>query len=139
MNCRKYDIQVTGCSKNPNFPLIEDCSKCEPVQSSSWKNVMEHESVPHWQERLSISIGMTIQEAIEKFLAWQENKKTCERCGGVEYFNYCPVRLVCKEASALIEKEEVMIEHGNGEEFSGEVDNGSRPSEDVRIEEAGIG
>ena len=99
MNCRKHGIEVTGCSKNPNFPLIKDCSQCDPIQTSSWKNVMEYESVPHWQERLAVSIGMTTQETIEQFLAWQENKKTCERCGGGEYLAYCPVRLTCKEAS----------------------------------------
>lgn len=67
---------------------------------------MEHESIPHWQERLVVSIGLKTQEVLEKFLLWQEGKKTCERCGGEEYFDFCPVRFVCRAAMTLGEEVE---------------------------------
>ena len=125
MNCRKHGIEVTGCSKNPCFPLLEDCKKCEPVTLSGGP-VMEHESVSYWQGKLGIEPGMSKEEALQKFLEWSEGKKTCERCGGKEYFIFCPVKLVCREAMTLSEREGVETD-GGVEDKS--VDKRSEPGE----------
>jgi len=53
---------------------------------------MTEESVfEHWREKLGVKIGMTKEEALEKFLEWQVNKKTCQRCEGEKYIDYCPI------------------------------------------------
>ncbi len=56
--------------------------------------------VGYWQEKLDIHFGMTKEEALDQFREWRGTKKTCERCQGNEYKyeQYCPVRLICKEA-----------------------------------------
>lgn len=86
----------------------------------------------YWRLKLGIEIGMSKRQALEKFLEWQEGKRTCQRCEGEEYFDYCPVRLICKEAMTL--QEEVIPD-----ESGREVDTRSRTTEEFRLEEAGIG
>jgi hypothetical protein len=56
------------------------------------------EIVGNWQEQLNIHYGMTKEEAFENFRTWREKKKTCQRCEGEKYTEYCPVNLICKEA-----------------------------------------
>ena len=51
-----------------------------------------------WREKLGIEIGMTKDQALEKFIDWQQNKKTCQRCEGDKYVDYCPIHLICEEA-----------------------------------------
>jgi hypothetical protein len=51
-----------------------------------------------WRDEIGIKLGMTKQQALEKFAAWRANKKTCFRCEGEKYIDYCPIHLICKEA-----------------------------------------
>jgi len=55
----------------------------------------------HWREKLGIKIGMTKEEALECFMEWRTDKKTCERCDGTEYVSFCPVHLICEEAERV--------------------------------------
>lgn len=95
---------------------------------------MYHETIPYWQEKLGIEFGMARKEALEKFFDWQEDKKTCQRCEGEEYFNLCPVRFIC----AAVLGEEV-IEDESGEVDRGEIDPGAGLVENLGLEEVGIG
>lgn len=52
----------------------------------------------YWRDRLGIEIGMTKEQALERFIAWRSNKKTCFRCEGEKYIDYCPLHLTCEEA-----------------------------------------
>jgi len=52
----------------------------------------------HWRQKLDIKIGMSKEEALEKFRVWRESKKTCARCEGEKYVEFCPIHLICKEA-----------------------------------------
>jgi hypothetical protein len=59
---------------------------------------MEESVFEHWREKLGIKVGMTKEEALECFREWRSSKKTCERCDGTEYVEFCPVHLICEEA-----------------------------------------
>jgi len=56
------------------------------------------ETFDYWRERLGIAPGMSKAEALKTFLEWKENKRTCERCGGEALVDFCPIRLICREA-----------------------------------------
>jgi len=71
------------------------------------------EIVQHWQEKLNITFGMTKEEALEKFRAWQENKKTCQNCEGEGLIPFCDIHLICKEAEE--EKDERSNVEGDGD------------------------
>lgn len=55
-------------------------------------------SLDDYREELGIKIGMSKEEALEKFRTWRERMKTCERCEGEKYIEFCPMHLICKEA-----------------------------------------
>lgn len=57
------------------------------------------EMVRNWQEQIDIHFGGSKEEALEKFRAWREKKKTCQRCEGEKYVECCPIKLICKEAN----------------------------------------
>jgi hypothetical protein len=59
---------------------------------------MEHETKEYWRLKLGIEVGMSKDEALEKFRVWREKMKTCERCEGEKYVEFCPIHLICKEA-----------------------------------------
>lgn len=59
---------------------------------------MIERSLEDYQEALGIYLGMSKQEAFENFRVWQETKKTCQRCEGEKYKEYCPFHLICKQA-----------------------------------------
>jgi hypothetical protein len=50
------------------------------------------------EPKFGIEFGMSKEQALEKFIDWQQNKKTCQRCEGEKYVQYCPIHLICKEA-----------------------------------------
>jgi len=61
---------------------------------------MEYRKTPeYWRKKLNIIPGMSKQEALEKFLDWQKDKKTCIRCEENEYKykDFCDLYLICKE------------------------------------------
>lgn len=86
------------------------------------------------RNELGIEIGMSKEQALEKFMEWREKEKTCQRCEGDKYVCFCPIHLICEEANLKDEREEV-TEYGPG----GTIDIGGRPLEEFRLEEAGIG
>ena len=53
----------------------------------------------YWRDKLGIHIGMTKAQALDKFISWRENKRTCLRCEGEKYIEFCPVHLICEEAN----------------------------------------
>lgn len=79
----------------------------------------------HYREELGIKIGMSKEEALEKFREWRLTKKTCDRCEGEKYVAFCPFHLICKEAMDY--------------ESRGEVDIGGGDLEDIRNQEVSIG
>jgi hypothetical protein len=50
------------------------------------------------KEQTGIKIGMSKEEAFEKFRFWREKMKTCQRCEDKDLFQYCPFHLICEEA-----------------------------------------
>jgi len=58
------------------------------------------ETPEEWREGLGIIIGMTKEEALNKFIEWQGKKKTCQRCQEelYQYRIFCQIRSVCEEA-----------------------------------------
>jgi hypothetical protein len=86
----------------------------------------------HWRERLGIEVGMSREEALGNFREWRETKKTCQRCGGDKYVDYCPIHLVCQESEL---EEEVIADESAGRE----IDSGSRTYENIGIAQAGLG
>jgi hypothetical protein len=61
-----------------------------------WK---KEEMVSKWQENLNVHYGMNQEQALENFRAWREKKKTCIRCEGEKYVDYCEIKTICKEAN----------------------------------------
>ena len=55
------------------------------------------ERIQYRQQKLGIQFGMSKEEAFERFGAWREKIKTCHRCEGEKYMEYCPIHLICKE------------------------------------------
>ena len=78
-----------------------------------------------YREELGIELGMSKEEALEKFLEWQASKKACQRCEGKKYVEFCPYNLICRE----------VMEY----ESRRQIDLGARSSEDIGLEEAGVG
>jgi len=98
------DIQCSFCGKSWNFFHI--CGGTNPERRNEIERIKEEWNRPislmgigGWRQELGIEVGMSKEEALEKFTAWQLKKKTCQRCEGDKYFEYCPIRLVCKEAN----------------------------------------
>ncbi len=60
-------------------------------------NLTDESEKEHWQKELNIYFGMSKQQALENFRAWRENKKTCQRCEGEQYAEYCPIHEICEE------------------------------------------
>jgi len=65
----------------------------------------------YWLERLGITPGMSKAEALEKFLQWKENKRTCERCSGENLVDFCQIRLICREAEMEEGKDDRGVKH----------------------------
>lgn len=65
---------------------------------------------------------MPKEEAFEKFLEWKDSKKTCQRCEGEEYTEFCLLQLICRE-SVEWEQEREVVEDGKSKESreTGEV------------------
>ncbi len=53
--------------------------------------------ISHWREVLEISVGMSKEQALEKFAEWRSTKKTCQRCEGEKLTDYCQLKLICME------------------------------------------
>jgi hypothetical protein len=58
-------------------------------------------SLENWRERLGFEIGMPKEEAFEKFREWRSTKKTCQRCEGETYIDFCEIHLICEEADRV--------------------------------------
>ncbi len=54
--------------------------------------------IQHWREELNIHVGMSKEQAFENFRVWRGTKKTCERCEGDKYRDYCDLKNFCEEA-----------------------------------------
>jgi hypothetical protein len=93
--------------------------------------MMDQDSREYWRKILGIEIGMTKQEAMQKFREWQEANRTCSRCEGENLVDFCPVRLICEEA-----KREEGMEY---ESARGQVDSGTGSLEDPGDKEGGFG
>lgn len=50
------------------------------------------------REKLGIKLGMSKEEALEKFMQWKADKRTCERCEEDKLSQFCDLRSICKEA-----------------------------------------
>ncbi len=104
------DIQCSFCNKSWNFFHIcagtsqERREEIERIREA-WDRPVSLMGVDGWRIELGIEKGMSKEEAFEKFREWQLNKKTCQRCEGDKYFEYCPIRLVCKEADNVRDAE----------------------------------
>jgi hypothetical protein len=86
------------------------------------------ETIGRIRERTGISIGMSREEALERFSAWQEKIKTCGRClPDFEYSEFCPFIFICKEIQAAEEVRENVTTIRRD-------DNRSRVDEDFRVE-----
>lgn len=98
------DIQCSVCGKSWGFFHIcggtsqERREEIERIREA-WDRPVSLMGVDGWRIELGIEKGMSKEEAFEKFTAWQLKKKTCQRCEGDKYFDYCPIRLVCREAN----------------------------------------
>jgi hypothetical protein len=55
-------------------------------------------TISDWQDEIGITFGMAKDEALEKFREWQLKKKTCQRCEGDKYVQFCLIHLICEEA-----------------------------------------
>lgn len=97
-------IHCTWCGKLADF--FHTCSKMDPERKAEIEKIQAEFNGPAllwepagWRAELAIELGMTKDQALEKFLEWQGTKKTCQRCEGEKYWDYCPIRLICKEAN----------------------------------------
>ena len=100
MKCRKYQIEVTACSRQPAFFNEEICRKCADEKVIEI-DPRKADTIPVMRQRLGINSGMTKEEALQKFSQWKSDKRTCARCeegGGNQYWDYCPYRRICEEA-----------------------------------------
>jgi hypothetical protein len=70
--------------------------------------------IEQWKEKLGIEPGMSKEQALQKFLEWQSDKKTCQRCVGEQYVSYCPIYLVCKEAMDYEQRDVEGDDNGRG-------------------------
>ncbi len=55
-------------------------------------------AIAHWQEKLNIHFGMSKDEALNQFVEWRTEKKTCQRCEGDKLTEFCSIHLICQEA-----------------------------------------
>ncbi len=74
---------------------------------------MEAELEKRWQ-KLGTEIGMTKDQALEQFRTWREKMKTCSRCEGEKYVDFCPVHLICKEATDYEQRNVEGDDHRDG-------------------------
>ena len=88
------------------------CAKCEKrwpgcIHSLPIKQEYNHpiRTLDDYRKELEIKIGMSKEEALEKFRQWRENMKTCRRCEGDKYISFCPIHLICKEADNVRDAE----------------------------------
>jgi hypothetical protein len=63
------------------------------------------ESIDWIRERAGITLGMSKDEALEKFRLWRERMRTCQRCECDKYIDFCPFHLICMEADDVRDAE----------------------------------
>lgn len=66
----------------------------------------------YWREKLRIEVGMSREEALDRFVEWRSTKKTCQRCEGEKYVDCCPVHLICEETDYV--GDAARNDHGSG-------------------------
>jgi hypothetical protein len=97
------EVYCVWCGKPANF--FHTCQDMSPERREEIEGIRADYDKPwvpwktDWQSVFGIEFGMSKEEAFEKFIDWQQDKKTCQRCEGDKYWAYCPIRLVCKEAN----------------------------------------
>jgi hypothetical protein len=99
----KTDISCAYCGNAAGFFHV--CSAMPPERKEEIIRIKKEferpsslKSIEGWREELGIKLGMSKEEAFEKFRTWRESKRTCQRCEGEKLAEYCPVNNICKEA-----------------------------------------
>jgi len=112
------DIYCAWCGKPAGFFHI--CAKMDPKRRREIETLQEEltrpitlKSLSEWREKMGIQVGMSKDEAVDRFIEWRASKKTCERCEGDKYIEYCPVHLICKEADEY-ERNATRNDNGSG-------------------------
>jgi hypothetical protein len=140
------DIRCRACG-NP-WSTFHVCSKMSPERKAEvecLKKELERPISPKtpegYRDELGINIGMAKEQALGKFLEWQQTRKTCDRCEGEKYVAYCPVNVICKEAmlSETITEEMEESYGGDGEGEGRPFNHRGGIAESPRLEEVGLG
>lgn len=140
-NCKKYDLKIMGCSRQTEPFQDSICIEClketketptphPPTIYGSRCGSPEDKKaiIERLREKTGIEVGMSEQEALERFSALQEKIKTCGRClPDFEYKEWCPFIFICKEIQAQEEVRENVTTIRRD-------DNRSRVDEDFRVE-----
>lgn len=99
------EIYCAWCGKPASFFHI--CPDMSPERREEIERIKAEYERPwcswsnpsYWKNKIGIEIEMSKEQALEKFLEWQESMKTCQRCEGDKYFPYCLIRQICREAN----------------------------------------
>jgi len=81
MNCRKHGIEVTGCSKNPCFPLLDDCKGCDRLPlATSFVVAPRGEDLPDTRSLKKVKAVCSICKQPIRDNVDPEKVITCGRC-----------------------------------------------------------
>lgn len=100
MFCKRYSMNITGCSFQVSLFTDELCDRCISTRAASNN---PNPWIGYWKERVGIVPGDTKEGVFEKLRDFREGCPTCIRCGGTEYTDFCSMRNVCKQSEEVIE------------------------------------